>query len=419
MNLDRSAAFAILLFSWSCGSSHLADSSQASADGGGEAGAQGSTDAGARGSSGDGGGTNNDGDVDGGANNGGDSGDSGGANNGDSGERTGIAFVLSPYKDTSINLNWNTNVISTNLSGSAAPFATDVAQSGGRMVTLAFATGECGAESWAGVAGDVLARANVPLLAQAGAKYIVSTGGAAGAFTCATDTGMATFLGRWASPNLVGVDFDIEAGQSQTVIGDLIQRIKTAHGTSPGLRFSLTLATLANNAGATIAQSLGPSTQDAFNTYGDETMAAVESTLAVSIGSPATWPSYLTINLMTMDYGSPGAGVCVVSGGACQMGQSALQAAYNLHDRWGVPYANIELTPMIGGNDVSGEQFTLADVDVLATFALSHGLAGVHYWSYDRDVDCPAGAASPTCNSMGVGYAGAHGYLKRFLGRLP
>jgi chitinase len=105
--------------------------------------------------------------------------------------------------------------------------------------------------------------------------------------------------------------------------------------------------------------------------------------------------------------------VCVVSGGICQMGQSALQAAYNVHDKWGVPFSGLELTPMIGGNDTQGETFTLADADAVASFALSKGLAGVHYWSYDRDVDCPPGAASPTCNSMGG--AGAHGFLKRFL----
>lgn len=35
--------------------------------------------------------------------------------------------------------------------------------------------------------------------------------------------------------------------------------------------------------------------------------------------------------------------------------------------------------------------------------------------SYDRDVDCPAGSASSTCNSMGNGYAGDRGFLKRFL----
>jgi hypothetical protein len=95
------------------------------------------------------------------------------------------------------------------------------------------------------------------------------------------------------------------------------------------------------------------------------------------------------------------------------MGQSALQAAYNLHDKWGVPWSGVELTPMIGGNDVAGESFTLADADAVANFAVAQKLAGVHHWSYDRDTDCPAGAASPTCNSIGT--AGAHGYMKRFL----
>jgi hypothetical protein len=113
-----------------------------------------------------------------------------------------------------------------------------------------------------------------------------------------------------------------------------------------------------------------------------------------------------------MDYGTAGAGICVVSNGACQMGQSAIQAAYNLRDKWGVPFAGIELTPMIGGNDATTETFTPADADTVARFAMSTGLAGVHYWSYDRDVDCAPGYASPTCNS--IGGVGAHGYLKRF-----
>ena len=68
---------------------------------------------------------------------------------------------------------------------------------------------------------------------------------------------------------------------------------------------------------------------------------------------------------------------------------------------------------MIGGNDVQSNVFTLADADTVAQFAIAKGLGGVHYWSYDRDVDCPAGSASPTCNS--IGGAGAHGFLKRFM----
>ena len=49
----------------------------------------------------------------------------------------------------------------------------------------------------------------------------------------------------------------------------------------------------------------------------------------------------------------------------------------------------------------------------LTAFAIAKGLAGVHYWSYDRDIDYPPGPASPTCNS--IGGVGPHGFLRRFL----
>jgi len=68
---------------------------------------------------------------------------------------------------------------------------------------------------------------------------------------------------------------------------------------------------------------------------------------------------------------------------------------------------------MIGGNDVSDEHFTLADVDTMVRFAIGNRLAGIHYWSYDRDLDCPPGFASPTCNSLGG--VGPYGFLRRFL----
>ena len=60
--------------------------------------------------------------------------------------------------------------------------------------------------------------------------------------------------------------------------------------------------------------------------------------------------------------------------------------------------AGIELTPMIGGNDAQDEHFTVADATTVAHFAITQGLAGVHYWSYDRDTDCAPGSASSTCN---------------------
>ncbi len=331
---------------------------------------------------------------------------------GGSGASAPPSLVFSPYKDTSINMNWNTNLITTNVSGTPTGLAADLTKNGGKTITLAFATGECGSENFGGVPGAAMATANVSVLSGAGVDYIVSTGGAAGSFTCGSDAGFQTFVGRWASDNLIGIDFDIEAGQSTQVIGDLITRIKSAHAMYPKLRFSLTLATLADNAGDATAKSLGAGAPDSFNSFGDNTLAAVKSVLGFD-GTAATWPSYVTVNLMTMDYGSPSKNVCVVANSLCQMGQSALQAAYNLHDHFGVPYSNIELTPMIGGNDAQDEKFTLDDVDTVSQFAIAQGLAGVHHWSYDRDDDCSDTYASPTCNS--IGNAGTYGYLKRFL----
>jgi len=348
------------------------------------------------------------GDDDGGDDDGGD--DDGGDDDGGHDPPDGLVF--SPYKDTCIHMDWNTNVISTQVSGSATPLATDLPAHGAATVTLAFATGECGSESWGGVPGDVIVAANLPLLTGAGIDYIVSTGGAAGAFRCATDAGFRTFIDRWDSPNLIGIDLDIEAGQSQADILALVRRVHAAHADYPGLRFSLTLATLANNDGAPTAHPLGPGVPDSFNIHGVWAMQAMQEVFGFD-GTAATWPSYVTVNLMTMDYGAPGPGVCVVSGGTCDMGQSAIQAAYNLRDHWGVPLSNVELTPMIGGNDIVSEQFTLADVDVMSGFAIDKGLAGVHYWSYDRDVDCPPGPASPICNSLGG--VGRYGFLDRFL----
>ncbi|KVL85376.1 glycosyl hydrolase [Burkholderia stagnalis] len=315
---------------------------------------------------------------------------------------TAPAFLYSPYKDTGISMNSNTNVISSNVTGQMRPVLS-VLPTNVRALTLAFATGECGSENWADVNGAVLAAANVPVFTAANVNYVISTGGAAGSFTCGTDAGMATFINRYASNNLVGIDFDIEAGQSQQAINDLVQRVAVAQRTYPNLRFSFTLATLApSQPGTTVANSWGASAPDSFNDKGRWVMQAIQT---------YGLKNYI-INLMTMDYGSVGPWNCVVANGTCQMGQSAIQAALNLHDHWGVPYSQIELTPMIGGNDTVGLTFTPADVDTVSAFVKQNGLAGVHFWSFDRDVDCPPGSALATCNT--IGGVGTLGYTNRF-----
>jgi len=247
-------------------------------------------------------------------------------------------------------------------------------------ITLAFATGECGSENWGGVPGASFASANIPALSSAGLPYVVSTGGQAGTFTCGSTANFATFLARYMSPQMVGVDFDIEGGQTQADINNLVAAAVYGQSLYPNLRFSFTVATLGASDGS----------YGGVNSLGDMVVRAVKA---------STLSNY-TINLMTMDYGAASPSVCVVSNGSCDMAQTAIQAAVNLEHTYGISPNKIELTPMIGVNDVSSENFSIANAGTLTSYAVSNGLAGIHFWSLDRDTPCSQGTASPTCNSV-------------------
>src|SRR6201996_4054758 len=324
-----------------------------------------------------------------------------------SGTGTGTGSVsgalFSPYKDVTINMNWNTDQMQSAVEGSAIP----VVGSGSLVstyvpklpaITLAFATGACGSENWGGVPGASFASENVPQLQAAGLKYVVSTGGEAGTFTCASAAGMESFIARYASPDLVGIDFDIEGGQSQADIQNLVAAAAGAQSQYPNLQFSFTLATLAASDGS----------YGGVNSLGNEVVEAV-------LGS--SLKNYV-INLMTMDYGNPSSSVCVIVSGSCEMGQSAIQAVKNFEHTYAIPASKIAVTPMIGLNDNTSETFSPADVDTLTSYAVSNGLAGLHFWSLDRDTPCSGatGYASPTCNS--VSGTTALQYTNRFISDL-
>ena len=72
----------------------------------------------------------------------------------------------------------------------------------------------------------------------------------------------------------------------------------------------------------------------------------------------------------------------------------------SIEHTYGVPTSKIAVTPMIGLNDNASETFTTADVSTLSSYATSNGLAGLHFWSLDRDTPCSDTFASPTCNSI-------------------
>jgi len=304
---------------------------------------------------------------------------------GTTGSASGLLF--SPYKDVTINMNWNTDQMQSAVEGSDLP----VVGPGSLVstyvpklpaITLAFATGACGSETWGGVPGASFASENIPQLQAAGLNYVVSTGGEAGTFTCASTAGMDSFIARYASPHLVGIDFDIEGGQSQSDIQNLVAAAAGAQAQYPNIQFSFTLATL----GASDGSYAG------VNSLGNET---VEAVLASTLKNYA-------INLMTMDFGTASSSVCAVVSGSCEMAQSAIQAVKNLEHTYSIPASKIAVTPMAGLNDNTSETFTAADVDTLTSYATSNGLAGLHFWSLDRDTPCASATdyASPTCNSV-------------------
>lgn len=261
-------------------------------------------------------------------------------------------------------------------------------------ISWAFATGECGDEQWGGDSAEQVA-ANVALFERAGTGYIVSTGGQGGVFTCASDAGMERFIGRYASKQLLGIDFDIEAGQTSEQVESLILRIKAAQARHPQLRYSFTVATHAAADGS----------RKSLNGEGEAILAALRR----------NGVREFTFNLMVMDYGPGAPASCVQKrGGVCDMGKSALQAARNVSEKYALPLSQIELTAMIGVNDVVSNVFTLADARLLAAAAKKMRLAGLHYWSLDRDQPCsvPTPAASATCSGLPLA-AGAYNRAMR------
>jgi hypothetical protein len=298
--------------------------------------------------------------------------------------------LFAPYKDVTRGLDAQTLAIHDH----GAP---------GTLI-WAFATGACGDERWGDFDSEAFARRNVARALAAGRRYIVSTGGALGIFTCGSAEAFARFAARYDSPLLAGFDFDIEGAQTPAEIRALVASVAPLAHARPALRISFTLAT---HAGSDRARR-------GLNATGRVVLAALrEQRLQRAV-----------INLMVMNYGQPSAKWCVLArrgqraGGAgegprCDMGRSALQAVRNLRASHGLPASRIAVTAMVGENDVEHNVFAVDDAKLLSQEARRLGLEGLHYWSLDRDRPCPADEprVSPDCHALSGLAPGAFGGL--------
>ena len=285
----------------------------------------------------------------------------------------------SVYKDIGIGMNWrNNNVISSYVRGTQEQLV-DLMDSGDG-VRLMFATGECGNETWAGLSAEQFAKVNIPLLNYRGIQYTVSAN--CSAFTCNSTNGAENFLKRYLGTHLQGFDFyfpqDMQPSDQQ--LSNLMRNIMSLQQNNTKLTISFSFVSSATT------ESIG--------------------NLGTSVLTAARYAGLkFIVNLMTMNYGpKPSEEFCVVDDNQkCDMGASAIQAAKNLNLFYKVPFTEIALTPMIGMNDITNEIFTIADMKKVLEFGAKVGLAGLHYWSFDRDCQCPPDspvAASLYCSGV-------------------
>ena len=103
------------------------------------------------------------------------------------------------------------------------------------------------------------------------------------------------------------------------------------------------------------------------------------------------------VNPMTMDFAPDG-----------DWGTSVIEAAQSTETQmasiWpGLSstqlYAMLGVTPMIGDND-TGPVYTIADAQQLLSWAQSHHIGRLAFWSEGRDNGGCSGAVSPTCSGI-------------------
>src|SRR5215469_16681786 len=278
-------------------------------------------------------------------------------------------FAVAPYVDMTNNQEPMLNSAAT--------------QAGLKAFTTAFVIASGCTPIW----GDTLPVTNDPTVSgeistaeSDGAQPIVSFGGAGGVELAQSCTNLSQLTAAYQSVintlHVTHIDFDIEGAAIADTANNAtrFQAIKAIESANPGLVVSVTIPVLPT----------GPvSSGDAFLQQ------------AQSIGARID-----IINIMTMDYGSS------FDTAGSDMGSYAIEAAQDTlsfaKTVWpNMTFANIGVTPMIGINDDSAEDFTEADARALVSFAQQNHLGRLSFWSVDRDQPCGGSASGlPQCSEI-------------------
>lgn len=209
-----------------------------------------------------------------------------------------------------------------------------------------------------------------------GGDVAVSFGGAEGPYlesTCSGESQLeAAYQTVVSTLKVTHLDFDIEAATNTSEVNQAIAQVQAAN---PGLVVSYTLEVQGATYGLT--PSLG--------------VQVLQNAVAegVNVG---------IVNPMTMDFAPDGDwGTSVIE--AAQATEAQMATIWP-NDSSAQLYAMLGVTPMIGDND-TGPVFTIADAQQLVSWAQSHDIGRLAFWSEGRDNgSCAGGGVSPTCSGI-------------------
>lgn len=234
---------------------------------------------------------------------------------------------------------------------------------GNKFYTLAFIISNSTANSapyWDGTMplSDNKYVSDIAGLRAQGGDVIISFGGASGMELAQVHTSVSSLQSAYQQVitkyNLKWMDLDIEGAfiADATTINRRNQALKNLQAANPGLKFSYTLPVMPEGL-----------TQDGLNLLSNAKSNGVQVDI---------------VNVMAMDYGS-----CNID-----MGQAAINAASNTRNQLstlGVS-SRIGITPMIGVNDVSCENFTTANAQAVVNYANANSYIGfLGFWAMDAD----------------------------------
>lgn len=281
--------------------------------------------------------------------------------------------VFSPYVDLTLNTRWDP------LTQDMQPMdlVTPAKNEGIKAYHLAFITdsGNC-QPAWGGQQDYNIAKqwgkGEVDALHNNGVQLAISFGGASNndiSYHCNDAQLVDSFNNVIKNYHASTLDFDIENGTAN--VPKLLKALKVVQKNNDKVKLSFTLPVMPEGLTAEGKEIIAAANQSGLN---------------------------FNVNIMSMDYGPAYDG---------DMGGYAIESATSVHQflkelfPGKIPellWQFIEVTPMIGVNDVSTEQFTLNNADQLKQFAMANNLGGISMWSLGRDKPCADKWASPICS---------------------